>query len=143
MHAGPALGQELPDRRVVAEGREQLDPTLADPHRRRLDALVRHVVAVLDACAEQALVGRHRLVEILDGDAEMMDPLRLHGGDPTGGYSGSEKTFPSDAPTTGPAIRSPSIATSSSRSSVSFSRSAFERRSSEARCFSISRIASV
>ena len=78
VHARPTLGQELADGRVFAEGGEQLDPAFADPHRRGLDALVRHRVAVLDACAEQALVGRNRLVEVLDGDPEVMDALRLH-----------------------------------------------------------------
>jgi hypothetical protein len=38
---------------------------------------------VLDPGAEEALVGRDRLVEVFDGDAEMVDPAGLHAGDAT------------------------------------------------------------
>ena len=41
-----ALGEELADRRVVVERREQLDVVLADVEQRRLDALRRHRLAV-------------------------------------------------------------------------------------------------
>src|SRR5512132_1340044 len=36
VHAGPALGEELPHRGLRAERREQLDAPGADEHRRRL-----------------------------------------------------------------------------------------------------------
>src|SRR5689334_25405570 len=36
VHAGAAFGEELPHRRVVAEGGEQLDPAGSDPERGRL-----------------------------------------------------------------------------------------------------------
>ena len=78
VHPGPAAGEELADRGLVAERREQLDAAVADAHRRRFDALLGHRVAVLDLGAEQPRVRVDRLVEILDGDSEMMDPLRLH-----------------------------------------------------------------
>jgi hypothetical protein len=78
VHPRAALGEELPDGRLLAERREQLDPALADPERRGLDALVRDGLPVLDARAEQPLVGADGLVEVLDGDAEVMDPPRLH-----------------------------------------------------------------
>ena len=45
MHARPALGQKPADRRVVAEGREQLDPVVTDADRCSLDTLS------FDACA--------------------------------------------------------------------------------------------
>ena len=75
---GAARGEEPADGRVVAERREQLDPAAADEHRRRLDALVGHRRAVLELGAEQPRVRPERLVEILDGDAEMMDAARVH-----------------------------------------------------------------
>src|SRR4051812_49879787 len=39
VHAGPALGEELADRRVVAKRGEELEPALAAAQRRGLDAL--------------------------------------------------------------------------------------------------------
>ena len=81
VHAGPALGEEFADRRVVAERCQQLDPVGADPHRRRFDALVGHRLAMLEPCAEEPLVGRERAVEVVDGDAEVVNPARLHAGD--------------------------------------------------------------
>src|SRR4051794_32225692 len=68
VHARPALGEEPPDRRVVAERREQLDPASAEAQRRRLDALVLDPFPVLEAAAEQPLVRIHGGVEVLDGD---------------------------------------------------------------------------
>ena len=38
---------------------------------------------MLDLGAEEPLVGLERLIEILDGDAEMMNAARLHAGDAT------------------------------------------------------------
>src|SRR5438067_8488967 len=72
VHPGPALGEELADGRVLAQRREQLDPSFSDAQRRRLDALLRNRLAMLDARAEDALVRRHRLVEVGDRDAEMV-----------------------------------------------------------------------
>lgn len=81
MHSGPALGEEPADRRVLAERAHQLDPALADPHGDSLDALVVEPAALLDAPTKQPLVRPDRLVEVLDGDAEVMDPEGLHGPD--------------------------------------------------------------
>ena len=78
MHSGPAAGEELADRRLLAERREQLDATLADAHRRRFDTLLGNRVAMLDLGAEQPPIRVDRVVEILDGDSEMMNPLRVH-----------------------------------------------------------------
>src|SRR5512133_1766629 len=83
VHARPAVGQELADRSLLAERGQELDASLADLERRGLDALVGDGLAVLEARAEQLLVRRHRLVEILDGDPEVVDPARLHAGDAT------------------------------------------------------------
>jgi hypothetical protein len=81
VHAGPSLGEELSDRRVRAEGFHQLDPPLAEPQRRSLDTLVLDRGTVLDARAEQALVGLDRLVEVVDCHPDMVDPQSLHGSD--------------------------------------------------------------
>src|SRR5438132_534383 len=78
VHSGPAAGEELADRRLRAERREQLDTACPDEHCRGLDALLGDGGPVLDLGAEQPLVGRHGLVEILDGHAEVVDAARLH-----------------------------------------------------------------
>src|SRR5262249_977839 len=83
VHPRPALGQELADRRLPAERGQQLDPTLAHFQRSRLDTLVEDGLAVLEARAEELLVRRHGLVEVLDGDAEMVNPTGSHAGDAT------------------------------------------------------------
>ena len=83
VHPGAAFGQELAHRRFLAERREQLDPPGADQQRGRLDALVVDLGAVLDLGAEEALVGLDRLVEVVDGDAEVVDAADLHGSDAT------------------------------------------------------------
>src|SRR5205814_1445277 len=44
VHARPAPGEELPDRRVLSGRGEQLDPPPPDAHGRRLDALLGHGV---------------------------------------------------------------------------------------------------
>ncbi len=76
--------QEAPDRRVLAGRREQLDTAVAHEERDRFDALRLQRVAKLDARAEQPLVGRDRLVEISNGDAEVMDAADVHARDATG-----------------------------------------------------------
>jgi hypothetical protein len=58
VHAGATIRQELADWGLLPEGREQLDPAVADT---------------------QPLIRVYGLVEILDGEPEMMNPLRLHG----------------------------------------------------------------
>src|SRR5436853_2839534 len=79
VHARPAAREELAHRRVRAERGEQLDTALADADRSRLDALLRHELAVLELGAEETLVRGERLVEVLDGDAEVVDAARRHG----------------------------------------------------------------
>ena len=84
MHPRAPPREELPDRSVVAERREQLDPALADADRRSLDTLIVDARAMLEAAAEEALVRPHRLVEIRDGNADMVNSSCFHPGDATG-----------------------------------------------------------
>ena len=68
VHAGPALGEKLAHVRLVAERRDELDPALANTHRRRLDALRLDHGAALEVGAEHPPVRLDRLVEVLDGN---------------------------------------------------------------------------
>lgn len=83
MHPGAAARDEPPDGRIVAERGEQLDAAVAESHRGGLDALVVHALAVLQPAAEHALVRGHRLVEIGDRKADVVNPARIHGLDGT------------------------------------------------------------
>ncbi len=83
VHPGPMAGEELADRRFLAERGEQLDAVSADPEGRRLDALIGNGLSMLEPGAEEPFVGGQRLVEIVDGDPEMMNPARLHAADAT------------------------------------------------------------
>lgn len=77
MQAGPALREETPDRRVLARRGKELEPAGADEQRRSLDTLLGKLAALLDASAEQPLVGGDRLVEVAHGDADV-----VYAGDP-------------------------------------------------------------
>jgi hypothetical protein len=83
VHPGAPLGEEPPDRRVVAERGDELDQALADADRRRLDTLCLDALAMLEPAAEQTLVRRHSRIEVLDRDADVMNPKRLHSTDVT------------------------------------------------------------
>ena len=72
MHARAALGEEPPDRRLGPERAQQLDAALAGAQRRGLDALLLDGLAMLEPRAEELRVGRDRLVEVGDGDADVM-----------------------------------------------------------------------
>ena len=85
MHAGSALGEEAADGSVFAKRLEQLDPSVADPHRGRADALLLDRGSMLDLCAEEPRIRREGSVQILHCDAEMMDPPRLHEAKATSG----------------------------------------------------------
>jgi len=79
VHSGAAPREEAADRRVLAEGAQKLKPALADPNRRRLDALFLDARALLEPCAEQALVRVERSVEVLDRKADVVHRTRrLH-----------------------------------------------------------------
>src|SRR5438093_8507435 len=78
VHPGPTRGEEPADARIVRERREELHTALADAHGGRLDALVGHRRPLLKLGAEEAPVGRERLVEVVDGHTKMVDPARVH-----------------------------------------------------------------
>ncbi len=89
VHPGAAAGEELADRCFLAEGGEQLDAIGADLQRRRLDALLGNRLATLQLGAEEPFVGGQGRVEIVDGDAKVMNPTRLHAADATGAACGA------------------------------------------------------
>ena len=68
VHSRPALREEAADGRILAKRLEQLDATVADADRRGTHTLILHRRAMLDARAEQPLVGRESRVEVLDRD---------------------------------------------------------------------------
>ena len=79
VHTRPAFREEPADRRLLAERRNQFDPARSDEDGRRLDPLRVHAAAMLDLCAEEPLVRVHGLVEVVHGDAEMVDAAGGHG----------------------------------------------------------------
>jgi hypothetical protein len=83
MHPRTALGEELPHRCVRTERGEQLHTPVADAERCGLDSLIGHELAVLELGAEKPLIGRNRSVEIIDRDAEVVNPPK-HEGDANG-----------------------------------------------------------
>lgn len=86
VHSRAALREEPADRGVGAERREKLDAAVAETHRRRLDALLLDALPVLQPAPEEALVRRHGDVEVLDGDADVMNSACFHPGDATAAY---------------------------------------------------------
>ena len=76
-HASPGTSRPVSRRRATRAARRGSRPRGGTPPRRP----DRDGVAMLDAGAEEPLVRRDGLVEVLDGHAEMMDPPRLHGAD--------------------------------------------------------------
>src|SRR5687767_14662313 len=78
VHSLAAPREKPSDRRVLAERGEQLDAAGADEHGDRLDTLLLEEAAVLELGVEQPRVGRERLVEVVHGDAEMMDAAGDH-----------------------------------------------------------------
>jgi hypothetical protein len=89
VHPGAALREELPDGRVVAERGQELDTALAEAHRRGLDALVLDAGAVLERAAEEALVRLNGLVEVGDGDSDVVNSACLHPRDAIAGGPGT------------------------------------------------------
>ena len=82
VHPRAAAGEEAADRRVVAGRRHELDAALADEQRRSLDALLDERLAVLEPSLEEALVRADRVVEVGDGEPDVVDPA--HAGDAIG-----------------------------------------------------------
>jgi hypothetical protein len=83
VHAGTAFREKPPNRRVLVGRREQLDPASADQHRCGFDSLIRKGLAVLERPAQEKGVALNGLVEIRDGNADMVDTERLHADDAT------------------------------------------------------------
>src|SRR3954451_8072033 len=73
VHPGTALGEEAPDGRLGGERLEQLDARFPDAKRCRLDTLLVDPLPVLERRAEQVGVDEECRVEILDGDAQVVD----------------------------------------------------------------------
>jgi len=143
VHPRTTPREKATDRSVLTRRRQKLETTVAHEERRSLDSLAYERLAMLETSGEEALVRRDRLVEIRDGDADVMDAL--HGRDAIrAGQSriGSARTVPIVSDERDSGATSTSRASSSERSSVSFSRSACATRSSEGRCFIRSRFAS-
>jgi hypothetical protein len=78
MHARTATREEPTHRRVVASRRHQLDAAVPHEQRSRLDALLHERLAVLEPGVEEPLVRPDRLVEIGDGEADVVDPPHAH-----------------------------------------------------------------
>ena len=83
VHPRAALREKTPDGRVVAEGRKQLDASVTDAHRCRLDALLLDALPMLEPAAEQPFVRRDRGVEIVDCHSHVVNASCLHGRDGT------------------------------------------------------------
>jgi len=81
VHSGATTGEEATDGSVVFGRRHQLEPALSDEERRGLDALLHELLPPLETRAEERRVRGDRLVEVGDGDAEMVDAA--HAGDAT------------------------------------------------------------
>ena len=72
VHSGASLREETAHRGVRLERSQQLEPAVAHPDRRRLDALLLDARSVLEPSPEQALIGVERAVEILDRETDMV-----------------------------------------------------------------------
>lgn len=81
MHARPATGEEATDGRVVVRRSHELDAAFADEHRRRLDPLRLERLSAFESRVKETLVRGDRLVEVVHGQAEVVDPP--HPGDAT------------------------------------------------------------
>jgi hypothetical protein len=79
VHSGASVCEELADGSRLAQCREQLDAARADEHCGGFDSLLLDPGSVLELSAEQALVRVERVVQVVDGDAEMMDAAGPHG----------------------------------------------------------------
>jgi hypothetical protein len=79
MKSGAVLGHELADGCVRAERPQKLDVAVADVEKRRLDSLLVDGLAVDDRHAEGSLVEANGAVEVLNGDADMVDQLEHEG----------------------------------------------------------------
>jgi len=72
MEARAAPREKAPDRRVRPERRQELDPARTSVQRRRVDALVLELGAMLELGAEEAGVGLDRGLEVVDRDSDVV-----------------------------------------------------------------------
>jgi hypothetical protein len=84
MHPWTVAHEKSPHRRLLTERGEELDPARADEDGRGLDALVVDARTMLELGTEETLVGIERVVQVVNGDAEMMNAADAHGIDATG-----------------------------------------------------------
>jgi hypothetical protein len=83
MNAGATPREKASHRGVVAYRREQLDPAAPDEDRRSFDTLLGDDLAVLEGGPEEAGIGLDGLVEIGNGDPDVMDAPEVHACDAT------------------------------------------------------------
>ena len=83
VHSRPSVCEEPADRSLLAERGEQLDAARTDEHCRSFDALLLDAGSVLELGPEEPPVRVECVVEVMDGDAEMMDAADAHGSDAT------------------------------------------------------------
>ncbi len=134
---------EPTDGRVGRSCLEQLDAIGADAQRCRLDALLVQKLAMLEDRAEQPLVAPDRLVEVVNGDADVVDSSRADDGEryPVGSAP-SARTTPTASEESESGVTPSNTLMRSSRPSVSCSSSAPASRSRATRCLPSSRSAS-
>src|SRR5262249_42281889 len=78
VHPWAARGEGPPDGRLALERRQELDTALADEHGGRLDALVGNGRPLFQLGAEETRVRGERLVEVVDGHTEVVNPACVH-----------------------------------------------------------------
>jgi hypothetical protein len=78
VHPRAALRQKAPDGSVLPKRLQQLHTTVANAKRRGAHPLVVDRRPMLDLGAEEPLVRRERVVEVVNGDTKMMNPPRVH-----------------------------------------------------------------
>ena len=76
MQPRPILREEPADRRIGAERGKQFDVAVADVDEHRLDALLGHRLAVHERHPECAFVQVDCAVQVVDGNADVIDPLK-------------------------------------------------------------------
>ena len=74
VHSGAAAGKEAADRGVLSGSREQLDPAVPHAEVGGLDSLPLDQPTALEGGPEETLVGRDRLVEVVHGHGDVVDP---------------------------------------------------------------------
>lgn len=78
VHPRSAFREEAAHGGVLAQRREELDAAVAEAQRRGLHPLVRDDRSMLDVRAEEPPVRRDGLIEVGDGEAEMVNREDTH-----------------------------------------------------------------